>query len=842
MSSTQLENGQTGKKAPRIELRMLSFDLDDRTNIARFLTDAGFSIRNESAANLERFESRVADDEWDLIFVDARSPLEIVSEVISLVHQYAPRVPVFGVIEANQENQTHLMELGIVDLFESDDLIRMPNSVTRELGAKADRELAQEAQRLRSEIKIVGDERAVLAELGRLVSSSLDIGLVYEQVIAQVKKLIPAESAAIAIADVESDSVTFEHVTGKILPGFEQGTVIPMSSFTDADQLARFVLVLDTDLLNEMRSEFPGIGDLIDAGVRSAMSTPLIHRDEVVGLLAVTSSEENAYGPEHVEAAERISAQISGALANSRLHSRITRIAHIREILVQIGRDASSARDTKALYASVFKHLRELFPVDRGVVALINESSNALKIDHVDGVSIDGLEEGTSLQLDDLSDVILSQSESHNIDNFADQKPTDPTGGILAAAGLRSNLRTPLRTRDSVIGLISVSSSDDHAYTAGNLGLLERVADQISPVIESLNLLERVQSLAATVERTLDLVAISDLEGITSYINPAGLQLLNIEDNSSGVNVDLTDFISPEVAEVIRTSGLGQAEIMGGWQTEISITPKDVDYSIPVEIQLVPVRSVDNQMIAVNVFMCDLRDREAVQVERREFVSTVSHELRTPLTSMKMYTDMLGEGDAGELSDQQQRLVNNMKSTVDRLSRMVDDLNVVSMLEAGRFSLQSEAFDMDDLIVSAIEIAEPNFAERGITVRIEQPSTPAIVDADKERILQVLVNLLINAAKYADADSVAVVSLSVDEQEVRVEVADQGPGIEANELSAVFESFYRSKSARISRVSGSGLGLSIARGFIEAQGGRIWAESTVGEGSKFIFTLPLVLS
>lgn len=183
-----------------------------------------------------------------------------------------------------------------------------------------------------------------------------------------------------------------------------------------------------------------------------------------------------------------------------------------------------------------------------------------------------------------------------------------------------------------------------------------------------------------------------------------------------------------------------------------------------------------------------------------------------------------------------------MKSTVDRLSRMVDDLNVVSMLEAGRFSLQSEAFDMDDLIVSAIEIAEPNFAERGITVRTEQPSKPAIVDADKERILQVLVNLLINAAKYADADSVAVVSLSVDEQEVRVEVADQGPGIEANELSAVFESFYRSKSARISRVNGSGLGLSIARGFVEAQGGRIWAESKVGEGSKFIFTLPLVLS
>ncbi|MBT4125143.1 MAG: GAF domain-containing protein [Chloroflexi bacterium] len=841
MSSTQLENEKTGKKAPRIELRMLSFDLDDRTNIARFLTDAGFSIRNESAANLERFERRIVDDEWDLIFLDARNPIEIVSEIIALVHQHARKTPIFAVIEPGQENQSQLMELGIIDLFESDGLERMPSSVTRELGAKADRELALEARRLQSEIKVVGDERAVLAELGRLVTSSLDIGQVYDQVIEQVGQLLPIESSAIAVADVETDSVTFEYVTGKPLPGFEQGMVIPMSSFTDANQLARFVLVLDTDLLNEMRDEFPGIGDLLDAGVHSAMSTPLIHRDEVVGILAVTSSEENAYGPEHVEAAERVGAQISGALANSRLHSRMTRIAQIREILVQIGRDASNARNTKALYTSVFKHMRELFPVDRGVIALTNESNNSLVIDHVDGKGIQGLEEGKSLQLDDLSDVVLTQSESSNADNLADQKPTDPTGGFLVQAGLRSNLRTPLRARDSVIGLISVSGVDDHAYTPANLSLLERVADQISPVIESLNLLERVQSLAATVERTLDLVAICDLEGVTSYINPAGLQLLNVEDNPSGLDVDLTDFISDEIADVIRTSGLSQAEIMGGWQSEISITPRDAENSIPVEIQLVPVRSVDNQMTAVNVFMRDLRDREAVQVERREFVSTVSHELRTPLTSMKMYTDMLGEGDAGELNDQQQRLVNNMKSTVDRLSRMVDDLNVVSMLEAGRFSLQSESFDMEELVVSAIEIAEPNFAERGIAVRTVQPDTSATVDADKERILQVLVNLLINSAKYADADTEVVVSTAVDNHEVRIEVADKGPGIEEGELETVFESFYRSKSARISRVSGSGLGLSIARGFVEAQGGRIWAESTVGEGSKFIFTLPLVL-
>ena len=841
MSSTQLENDTTGKKLPRIELRMLSFDLDERVLIARLLTDSGFSIRNESAANIDRFKSRIVDDEWDLIFLDTRVPIEKVSEIVNLIQNHAPKIPIFGVIEPGQENQTDLMSLGFVDLFRPDGMQRMSGSVTRELGAKADRELALEARRLQSEIKHVGDERAALAEIGRLVSSSLDIAQIYPELIDQISQLVPLDSAAIAVADVESDSVTFEHVTGMPLPGFEQGTMIPMSSFTDANQLARFVVVLDTELLEDMRAEYPGIEVLLKAGVRSAMSTPLIHRDEVVGLLATASTEEDAYGPEHVEAAERIGAQISGALANSRLHARITRIAQIRETLVKIGRDANIARDVQVLYEGLFENLSELFRVDRGVITLTNDNDELLVIDHVHGVDVEGLTEGQSIPVDNFFDSVLSQAALNTSETEQVQKLSDPMVGTLTSAGLPSTIRVPLRARDSVIGILSVSSKVENAYDLRDLSLLDRVSDQISPVIESLNLMTRVQSLAATVETTLDLVAISNLEGIASYINPAGISMLALDANSTAPGVDLKEFIADEVVEVIRTTGLRQTEVMGGWQAEISLTPRNSQTSIPVEIQLVPVRNSDHEMTSVNVFMRDLREREAVQVERREFVSTVSHELRTPLTSMKMYTDMLGEGDAGELNDQQHRLVNNMKSTVDRLSRMVDDLNVVSMLQVGRFNLQIESFDIDELVLSAVEITEPNFSEHDMAVRIIHPDRPAIVDADRERMLQVLVNLLTNAAKYAEDGTQTVVTVSIGEHEVEVEVADKGPGIEPAELEAVFESFYRSKSARKSRVSGSGLGLSIAKGFVEAQGGRIWAESVVGEGSKFIFTLPLVI-
>ncbi|MCI0870641.1 MAG: GAF domain-containing protein [Chloroflexi bacterium] len=844
MVSSKLENEPTGKKLPRIEIRMLSFDLVERVEIARLLTDAGYSVRNELAANFDRFESRVTDDDWDVIFVDARVPYDSVSRALDLVRAIGSDVPVFALVDSHQENQAELMELGIADLFTSDDLQRLPGIITRGLEASDDRKIAIEARRLQNEIEFAGDERAVLAEIGRLVSSSPDIGQVYDQLVEQVKILIPLETAAIAVADVASDSVTIEYLSGRELPGFDRGRVMAMSGFTSINQLPQFVFVFDTELMEQMRTEFPGIRELLNAGVRSIMVAPLVHRDEVVGFFATGTSTENAYEPEHVAAVEQIAAQISGALANSRLHIHISRIARERETLIQIGRDAAAARDLQSLYGSVFKNLKNLLPVDRGVIALLKgEDGKSLAIEYVEGLDIEGLRVGDNLELLESSTAVLTGSQPVTVDNAANREPFDLTDGKLITAGLPSTMRTPLRARDSIVGLIAVSARDDRAFTQDHLSALERVSIQISPVIESFSLLNQVQSLAAAVETTLDLFAITDLQGVTSYLNPAGIRLIGLEEGASGVGVDLKDFMSPEQAEIVSSTGLAQASETGGWQTEISITPRNSERPIPVELLLVPVRNPSGgpgrEVTTVNVFMRDLRDREALQVERREFVLTVSHELQTPLTSMKMYADMLGEGDAGELTDQQQRLVNNLKSTVDRLSRMVDDLNAVSLLEAGRFNLRTERFDLDDLVISAIEISEPAFADRGMRARMVQPGAAVTVNADRERTLQVMVNLLNNAAKYAEADTETVVTVSVTGSEVKVEVANKGPGIAEEDLQAVFESFYRSETARVSRIPGSGLGLSIARGFVEAQGGKIWAESTLGEGSTFIFTLPL---
>ena len=817
------------------ELKMLSLSVDERVEIARRLTNHGFEVRNESASTEERFIERITNDPWDLIFLNARAKLGEIESLLATIKSHQPDASIFGIVEPSQQNQEELLGGGFRDLFESDDLQRLPSSVGREIQSILDHRIAEEAKVLQEQVRFAVDEREVLAEIGRLVSSSLDIGTVYPEIIEQVAKVIPLDTAAIATVDLEDASVTIDHVAGDDVQGFEQSTVFDLSQFTPANLLARFVLVLDTDVLYEMQEEFDGIDSLLEQGVRSIMAAPLIHRDEVVGFLATVSKLEHAYQPEHVEVAERVSAQIAGALANSRLHARITRIASVREILVQLGRDVSSARDTAQLYSSVFENLRSILPVDRGVVALINDSAEALVVDHVDGLDVKGLGKGDSVALRDLSPEILSDPLISGARAKDDSPPDDPVNRELPQAGLNSNIRVPLRVRDTVMGIIYLTAKGDSSYTRADLALLERVSAQISPVIESLNLFNRVQSLAAAVETTLDLVAITNLNGVTSYMNPAGCRILNLENDASGIGVDLKSFMTEKDVDAIGDFGLPQAESSGGWQTEIQIRPSGSDESIPVGILIFPVRNQAGEMNAVNVFMrC-----EALQTDRREFVSAVSHELRTPLTSMRMYTDLLDTGDAGELNEKQKLVVDNLKSTVGRLTRMVDDLNVVSLIELGRFGLNIDDFDLGDLVDSAKSSSQPVCDERSVTVVNELSGSDLKVLADRGRTQQILVNLLNNAGKYGNENSAVVVAATADSEFVTISVTDSGPGIAAEEIERIFENFYRSTDARRSRVSGSGLGLSIANGLVEAQSGKLWVESVVGTGSTFSFTLPL---
>ena len=221
---------------------------------------------------------------------------------------------------------------------------------------------------------------------------------------------------------------------------------------------------------------------------------------------------------------------------------------------------------------------------------------------------------------------------------------------------------------------------------------------------------------------------------------------------------------------------------------------------------------------------------------KRELVSAVSHELRTPLTAIRGSLELLADGDAGELPAAARPVVEMATRGSLRLSRLVDDIIDLERLESGTFGFLPEPHDLGALVHDAVESLSVLAREAGVVVDVS--AGPAVVVCDGDRVTQALVNLLGNALKFTPVGGTVLVSTARRGEEMQVSVADTGRGIPASELFAIFDRFHQVEPDDARQKSGAGLGLAITRRIVVGNGGRIWAESTPGQGSTFHFTLP----
>jgi signal transduction histidine kinase len=228
-------------------------------------------------------------------------------------------------------------------------------------------------------------------------------------------------------------------------------------------------------------------------------------------------------------------------------------------------------------------------------------------------------------------------------------------------------------------------------------------------------------------------------------------------------------------------------------------------------------------------------EMESLERLRRELVANVSHELKTPIAALRAQLENLLDG----VEEPRPELLAVMLQQTERLSRLVEQLLDLSRLESGDIPMRIEPVPLAPLVeqvVAEVGVARP---DRDIRVRNTVPPDLAPVTADRERIHQVLLNLLDNAFRFTPPGGTVTVSAVQRGQVCEVSVADTGPGIPSEHLPYVFERFYRVDPARSREDGGTGIGLAIARSVVDAHGGRIWADSRVGEGSRFTFALPV---
>jgi signal transduction histidine kinase/GGDEF domain-containing protein len=222
---------------------------------------------------------------------------------------------------------------------------------------------------------------------------------------------------------------------------------------------------------------------------------------------------------------------------------------------------------------------------------------------------------------------------------------------------------------------------------------------------------------------------------------------------------------------------------------------------------------------------------------KADFISTVSHELRTPLSITKLGINLVLNRTTGEINRKQKEVLSDAKSNIDRLARIIDELLDISKIEAGKVELKRELVDLSGLIRRVASSFEVNIKEKSLGLKIHIPEKQIDAYVEPDKIIQVFNNLIGNALKFTDRGYIEV-SLQEKEKEIACIVADTGVGIGEEDLPKLFSKFEQFGRRPGPGERGTGLGLSIAKGIIELHGGKIWAESKVGQGTKFSFIVP----
>jgi len=271
--------------------------------------------------------------------------------------------------------------------------------------------------------------------------------------------------------------------------------------------------------------------------------------------------------------------------------------------------------------------------------------------------------------------------------------------------------------------------------------------------------------------------------------------------------------------------------------SEVELT--DDEHELVVTARVSAVIDAGGHYIGRVLALRDVTAEREIAEMKNEFVSTVSHELRTPLTSIKGYVDLILDGSAGEISEVQREFLDIVKENSDRLVELINEMLDISRIESGRVHLKVEPIDMVESINGTLDTFRAVLTQIGRTVDVQVPEHLPLAVADRDRVGQVLINLVSNAIKYSPGGGEVSITAKHAGEFVVVSVTDQGLGVSREDQKRLFTKFYRVDTAMTREIGGTGLGLSICKTIIELLGGEIGCKSKLGKGSTFWFSVPV---
>jgi PAS domain S-box-containing protein len=424
----------------------------------------------------------------------------------------------------------------------------------------------------------------------------------------------------------------------------------------------------------------------------------------------------------------------------------------------------------------------------------------------------------------------------------------------------QSVMAVPLSVGDDVLGVMLLFHREPNYFTDEHLELVTAAVKQITVMVKNTELYRLIRNQAerlgsmlrtqradasrrlAILESITDGVVVTDVEGEVVAVNRSAQHLLGVT-GEAAVNQDVRALYSNFPADMSDTVVEAVSRLVAAGSTQPR--PSQVEILLERDEQVIsarfaPILDEGAECQGVVTVLRDITREQEIAQAKSDFVSIVAHELRTPMTSIKGYTDLILSGAAGPVAEAQAQFLRVIRTSVERLATLVGDLLDISRIEAGRVKFDIRPLCMDEVARDVVVSLQGEIARRNLELEVDIPPQLPMVRGDRNRIEQVLTNLVSNAYKYTPPGGHIILALRHVDGELQVDVSDNGIGIAPADLDRVFERFYRADHALVTEQTGTGLGLSIAKSIVEVHGGRIWVRSELGKGSTFSFSLPVI--
>lgn len=692
-----------------------------------------------------------------------------------------------------------------------------------------------------NEARRIASEYAIFAEIGRVISSSPNIQEIYEGFAAQVRNLIPFERLVINNVDIPNGTMTTLYQSGMNMPAWAPGRVRSIAgSPTEWVVHNRRGLILNHESEEDTQKRFPNQDPSITAGLRWLIAVPLISHNDVIGTLHFRSSRPDAYSQSSLELAEKVGAQIAGAIANSLLYTtqintqaaleesvlQGQRLAQENALFAEIGKIISSSLDINEVYEDFAEQVRKLISFDRISISLLNDRKDTLTNAYVLGVEAPGREAGSPFP--------VAGSPAEDAIRTATTTLVQGSADVLKARypsivfhNMRSIVLAPLIYKNDVIGLLNVRSLKESAYTQRDIDMLTQVAAQIASAVVNSQLFAQQSRLATFPMHNPNPIIETDLNGGVTYCNPvAQRRFPNLP------NMGLRHPILAELETIIDELSSHGAPFHS----------REIDVGEETYQQRIVYIPAINQM---RIYSNDITPRKRAQeklarqadelarsnAELQEFAYVASHDLQEPLRVISGFVQLLSDRYTGKLDATADEFIGYVVDGADRMKVLINDL-----LEYSRVGTQGrplEPVESSSSLEQAIANLRVAITESG--ARITHDRLPR-VNGDSNQLSQLFQNLIGNAIKFR-SDSppkIHVSSIQMGESWV-MSVSDNGIGIDPQHGERIFGMFKRLHGR--GEYPGTGIGLAICSKIVERHDGKIWVDSEPGNGASFSFTL-----